>query len=184
MAILFLSQGVPMMRSGDEVLQSQSGNNNVYCQDNALAWFDWQLVQTHRDMLHFVRELIALRKRHPSLRRQRFLTGRPAPGASLPDVAWHGERLHEPPWHDPGARLLAFTLAGTCADEKPLHVVLNMSDNARVVALPAHAGCVWHRALDTALPPPQDIVPRERQTHVDDGFYVAQPRSVAVLEAH
>ena len=183
MAILFLSQGVPMMRSGDEVLHSQSGNNNVYCQDNALAWFDWQLVDTHRDMLRFVRELIALRKRHPSLRRQRFLTGRPAPGASLPDVAWHGERLHEPPWDDPSARLLAFTLAGTCAEEKPLHVVLNMSDNARAVALPALAGCAWHRALDTALPPPQDIVPRETQTRVDDGFCVAQPRSVAVLEA-
>ena len=184
MALLLLSQGVPMIRSGDEVLHSQFGNNNVYCQDNALAWFDWRLVETHGDMLRFVRELIAFRKRHPSLRRRRFLTGRPAPGASLPDVTWHGEHLHNPPWREPDARALAFTLAGTSVHEEPLHVVLNMSDNARVVALPAHAGCVWHRAFDTALPPPQDIVPRERQTHVDDGFYVAQPRSVAVLEAH
>ena len=184
MAILFLSQGVPMMRAGDEVLHSQLGSNNVYCQDNALAWFDWQLVETHRDMLRFVRELIALRKRHPSLRRQRFLTGRPAPGASMPDITWHGERLHEPPWQDPDARLLAFTLAGTRVDEAPLHVILNMSGDARAVAVPALEGYVWHRALDTELAPPNDILPRERQSRVEIGFYVAQPRSVAVLEAH
>jgi glycogen operon protein len=173
-----------MMRAGDEVLHSQRGNNNVYCQDNALAWFDWQLVETHRDMLRFVRELIALRKRHPSLRRQRFLTGRPAPGASLPDVAWHGERLHEPPWHDPDARLLAFTLAGTRPDESPLHVVLNMSDEARAVAIPAPGRYVWHRALDTSLSPPHDIVPRDGQEPLRDRSYLVQARSVAVLEAH
>jgi glycogen operon protein len=184
MAILYLSQGVPMMLAGDEVLRSQQGNNNAYCQDNALGWFDWRLVETQREMLRFVRELIALRKRHRSLRRQRFLTGRPAPGASMPDVSWHGERLHEPQWHDPGAQLLAFTLAATCGDETPLHIILNMSNDARAVAVPALEGYVWHRALDTALAPPQDIAPRERQTRVDDGFYLAQPRSVVVLEAH
>ncbi len=135
-------------------------------------------------MLRFVRELIVLRKRHSSLRRQRFLTGRPAPGASLPDVTWHGERLHEPLWQDPGARLLAFTLAGTRADETPLHVILNMSGDVRAVAVPALEGYVWHRALDTELPPPQDILPLERQTPMEGGFYLAQPRSVAVLEAH
>ncbi len=80
MAILFLSQGVPMILAGDEVLRSQRGNNNAYSQDNELSWFDWRLIETNRDMLRFTRELIALRKRHPSLRRRRFLTGRPAPG--------------------------------------------------------------------------------------------------------
>ena len=112
LAILLLSQGVPMILAGDEVLRSQRGNNNSWCQDKELAWFDWRLVETRADMLRFVRELIALRMRHPGLRRRRFLTGRAAQGSSLPDVAWHGERLHEPPWNDAGARLLAFTLAG------------------------------------------------------------------------
>jgi glycogen operon protein len=184
LAILFLSQGVPMFLAGDEVLRGQRGNNNAWCQDNELSWFDWRLTQTNHDMLRFVRELIALRKRHPGLRRRRFLTGRPAPGASLPDIAWHGERLHEPPWHDGGARLLAFTLAGVDPGEGPLHVILNMSDAARAVAVPELAGYAWWRALDTALAAPEDIAPPERQSAVEGDRYVAQARSVVVLEAH
>jgi isoamylase len=183
MAILFLSQGVPMILAGDEVLRGQHGNNNGYCQDNELSWFDWQLVETNRDMLRFVRELIALRKRHPSLRRQRFLTGRPAPGAALPDVTWHGESLHEPPWQDGGARLLAFTLAGVRAGETPLHVILNMSDVARPVAIPGLTGYAWQRALDTALASPHDITRPDEQTATQGDHYLAQPRTVVVLEA-
>jgi len=184
MAILLLSQGVPMILAGDEVLRSQSGNNNAYCQDNELSWFNWNLVETNRDMLRFVRELIALRKRHPSLRRPRFLTGRPAPGATLPDVAWHGERLNEPPWRDGNARLLAFTLAGARDGETPLHVILNMSDAARPVAVPALPGYAWRRALDTALAAPLDIIPSAQQTAIRGAHYAAQARSVVVLEAH
>ena len=76
MAILFLSQGIPMILAGDEVLRSQAGNNNVWCQDNELGWFDWTLVERNADMLRFVRGLIALRRRHPSLQRRHFLSGR------------------------------------------------------------------------------------------------------------
>jgi isoamylase len=183
LAILFLSQGVPMMLAGDEVLRSQRGNNNGYCQDNELSWFDWRLLSTRGDMLRFVRELIALRKRHPGLCRQRFLTGRPAPGATLPDVAWHGERLREPLWHDAGAQLLAFTLAGEHATESPLHVIFNMSDAARTVAVPVIDGYRWRRALDTARVSPDDIVPPQQQTGAEGEQYLAQPRSVVVLEA-
>jgi isoamylase len=184
MAILFLSQGAPMILAGDEVLRSQRGNNNAYCQDNELSWFDWRLVDANREMLRFTRELIALRKRHPSLRRRRFLTGRAASGALLPDVSWHGERLNEPPWHDGAARLLAFTLAGAGAQEKPLHVILNMSHEARTVDVPALPDRVWLRALDTALASPHDVTPREQQSVSARDLYVAQPRSVVVLEAH
>ena len=183
MAILLLSQGVPMILSGDEVLRSQRGNNNAWCQDNELSWFDWRLVEARADMLRFVRELIALRKRHPGLRRQRFLTGRPGPGASLPDIAWHGERLHEPPWHDGGARLLAFTLGAQQAGEASLHVILNMSEAERTVAVPVLAGQRWRLALDTALASPHDIAAPGQQASVEGGHYVAQGRSVVVLEA-
>ncbi len=183
MAILFLSQGVPMILAGDEVLRTQRGNNNAYCHDNELSWIDWRLVETNRDMLRFVRELIALRKRHPSLRRQRFPTGRSAPGATQPDVAWHGERLHEPPWHDGSAQLLCFTLAGVRTGEAPLHAILNMSDVARAVAVPVLAGCHWRRALDTSFASPHEITRPEQQTAVDGEHYVAQSRSVVVLEA-
>ena len=134
-------------------------------------------------MLRFTRELIALRKRHPSLRRQRFLTGRPAPGATLPDITWHGERLNEPAWHDADARLLAFTLAGQHSGEATLHVILNMSDAERTVAVPVLAGQRWRRAVDTALDSPHDITRPGQQISVDGGHYLAQARSVVVLEA-
>jgi isoamylase len=68
-ALLLLSQGVPMLLAGDEVLRTQRGNNNAWCQDNELSWFDWRLTETNSDMLRFVREMIALRRRHPGLSR-------------------------------------------------------------------------------------------------------------------
>jgi isoamylase len=182
MAILFLSQGVPMILAGDEVLRSQRGNNNAYSQDNEVSWFDWRLTQTHRDMLRFTRELIALRRRHPSLHRRSFLTGRAATGISLPDIAWHSERLNEPPWHDSNARLLAFTLAGATRREKPLHVILNMWWEPRSVAIPTLPDCTWRVALDTARASPNDITPPEQSAETASERYIAQPRSVVVLE--
>jgi isoamylase len=183
LAILFLSQGVPMLLAGDEVLRSQRGNNNCYCQDNPLSWFDWLSPEAAPGMLRFVRELIALRRRHPSLRRRHFLTGRPSPGQTLPDVAWHGEHLNEPRWSDPDARLLAFTLGGEEHGEPPLHVVLNMDDSARLVALPELNGRSWRRIVDTALESPKDIVPIVQQASVESGQCHAEPRCVVVLEA-
>ena len=109
--LLFLSQGVPMLLAGDEVLRTQDGNNNVWCQDNEIGWFDWGSVERNADMLRFVRELIALRKRHPSLQRRRFLSGQPRKGSELSDISWHGPDAELPPWDDPDGRSLAFTLA-------------------------------------------------------------------------
>src|SRR5207249_2197735 len=74
-ATLLLSQGVPMLLSGDEFLRTQQGNNNAWCQDNDISWVDWSLATKHADFLHFVHEMIALRKRHPVLRRRRFFRG-------------------------------------------------------------------------------------------------------------
>src|SRR5215470_16260082 len=76
-AILMISRGVPMLLAGDEIWRTQRGNNNAWCQDNELSWFDWSLVETERDMLEFVRGMIALRRRHPSLTRNAFFTGKP-----------------------------------------------------------------------------------------------------------
>ena len=129
-AILMLSRGVPMLLAGDEVLRSQSGNNNAWCQDNALSWFDWRLAEANRDMLRFTRESIALRRRHACLTANRFFDGRPIDGRGIPDIAWHGARLSEPPWDDAQGRVLAFTMAGVADDEDDLHVILNMSDRA------------------------------------------------------
>ncbi|GAB7522661.1 glycogen debranching protein GlgX [Paraburkholderia sp. 2C] len=182
-AIVLLSQGVPMMLAGDEALRSQRGNNNVYCQDNALAWFDWKPAKAGADMTRFVREMIALRKRHASLRRTRFLTGTPSPGQTRPDVAWHGERLDEPAWHDHGARLLAWTLGAEAPGEPSLHVVLNMNASPREVALPALDGRRWRRIVDTALESPRDIAcAAAAPIAMESGHCRVEARSVVVLE--
>jgi isoamylase len=106
-AILMISRGVPMLMAGDEVLRTQYGNNNAWCQDNELSWFDWRLVETERNMLEFVRGMIAFRRRHACLTHNAFFTGKPGPGGYMPDISWHGVRLNEPAWHDWEARFLA-----------------------------------------------------------------------------
>ncbi|WP_408161054.1 glycogen debranching protein GlgX [Caballeronia jiangsuensis] len=183
MAILLLSQGVPMLLAGDEILRTQRGNNNAFCQDNALSWIDWQLSGDALDMLRFVREMIALRKRHASLRRRRFLTGQPSNGQTHADVAWHGERLDAPAWHDPGARLVAFTLAGQTAGEPMLHIVFNMNDDARDIALPVVDSGSWRRIVDTAAQAPGDIVADVERASIERAACRVGARSVVVLES-
>jgi glycogen operon protein len=172
-----------MLLAGDEMLQTQGGNNNAYCQDNEVAWFDWALADRHAEMLRFTRELIALRRRHPCLTLNRFYTGAPVPGRDLPDIAWHAVRLDEPPWHDGEARLLRFTIAGLSKDEDDLHVVLNMAETGADVALPRIGGRRWHVAVDTSRPAPLDVVERHRQDPWEASSYSAGPRSAVVLEA-
>src|SRR5262249_18234185 len=89
-ATLLLSQGVPMLLAGDEFLRTQHGNNNAWCQDNEISWVNWNLAAENADFLRFVREMIALRKRHPALRRRTFLRGAGPDGTQRPDVIWHG----------------------------------------------------------------------------------------------
>jgi glycogen operon protein len=182
-AILLLSQGVPMLLAGDEILRTQRGNNNAYCQDNALSWMDWRFSDDALDMLRFVREMIALRRRHPSLRRRRFLTGAAEQGRTHPDVAWHGERLGAPAWGDPGARLVAFTLAGHAPGTPMLHVVLNMNADARDAELPALDDANWRRMVDTAAEAPADIVSAVETARVERGACRVEARSVVVLES-
>ena len=182
-AILMLSRGVPMLLGGDEVLRSQAGNNNAWCQDNALSWFDWRLAETNREMLRFTRESIALRRRHACLTANRFFDGKLLPGRGIPDIAWHGPRLDAPAWHDGQGRFLRFTIAGLMDDEEDLHVILNMSDQAVEAALPSIPGRRWHVALDSSRAPPADVLAPSRQRPHAAGNYSAQAHSVIVLEA-
>lgn len=183
MAILLLSQGVPMLLAGDEILRTQRGNNNAFCQDNECSWMNWRLPDDARAMLHFVRDLIALRKRHACLRRRRFLTGRPENGQMQPDVAWHGERLNEPAWNDPGARFVAFTLAGHARGDAMLHILLNMNDDSRDAAIPLFDADAthnaWRRVVDTSsgFARAPDTAERERERCRIDA------RSIVVLES-
>ena len=181
--ILMLSLGVPMILSGDEVLRSQRGNNNTWCQDNELAWFDWRLTETNSDMLRFVKQLVRLRRRHRSLSRNSFLTGKPIPGRAIPDIEWHGARLTDPGWDDPTGRLLVYTLAGLDDDEEDLHIILNMCEAACEVERPSIPGRAWFLAVDTSRPEPDDIVEPDSQQLCDLPVYRVGPRSIVVLEA-
>ncbi|MBK1723800.1 glycogen debranching protein GlgX [Thiocystis violacea] len=180
-SILMLSQGVPMLLSGDEVFRTKLGNNNTYCQNNELSWSDWGLVDKNREMLDFVRAMIALRRRHPSLTRDRFLTGKPERGKTLPDIAWHGVGLEQPQWDDPTNHALAFTLAGKDEDEPHLHVMLNMGMTALEFAVPGLKGLSWCLAVDTFCEP--SVIEPENQQPIQPGRVAVRPHSVVVLEA-
>jgi isoamylase len=183
LAVLMLSRGVPMLCAGDEVLRTQCGNNNAYCQANEVSWFDWSRLESQREMLDFTRGMIALRRRHASLTANRFYRGRLIPARGIADIAWHGTRLQQAPWGDATARVLAFTIAGIEDDEADLHAILNMSDEVIDVELPTLPGRVWRVAVNTAQAPPQDIVEPARQVPLSASRYRLTSRSVVVLEA-
>ena len=178
-AILLLSQGVPMLRSGDEVGQTQHGNNNVYCQDNATSWLSWNFGE--RELLRFFQRMIALRRMHPALQRGRFFSGAPTE-RGLPEIAWHGCRLNQPGWNDPASGVLAFTLAGS-SSTADLHVMINMEDGKLAFDVPPLDGRTWHRVIDTALLSPTDIVDLECAPAFTEHTYPVDARSLVLLSS-
>jgi glycogen operon protein len=115
LATLFLSQGVPMLLGGDEFGRTQEGNNNAWCQDNAISWYGWEHAEWQRRLLAFTRRLIALRREHPVFRRTQFLVGREQEGSGLPDVWWFradGRRMTQRDWADGAVRTLGVFLNG------------------------------------------------------------------------
>jgi isoamylase len=181
-AILMISRGIPMLLAGDEIWRTQHGNNNAWCQDNELSWFDWSLVETERNMLEFVRGMIALRRRHASLVHNAFFTGKPIPGRDIPDIRWHGMRLNEPAWHDSTTQFLAFTIAGLTTNEDHLHVIFNMAGVGMDAPLPPMPGKNWYPVVDTSDSATSGIFPPENQQPVVAMVWRAQPHSVIVFE--
>jgi isoamylase len=179
LCLLLLSAGTPMLAMGDEVGRSQRGNNNAYCQDNPLSWFDWTLVERQADLLRFTRCLIAFRQR-----RDVVLHHDDLPLTELLRrcaVEWHGVEPHRPDW-GPDSHSLAFSY--TSAEHRfRLHLMVNAWWQPLRFALPA-TGVVdghWHRWIDTALPSPQDIVAWEDAPPLSELAYRVQPRSVVAL---
>ncbi|GGS93420.1 glycogen operon protein GlgX homolog [Planobispora rosea] len=171
MAVLLTSQGVPMILSGDEVGRTQLGNNNTYCQDNELSWFDWTLGESNPELFRFVRHLIAFRHAHPALR--------PA-WHPYDAVTWHGVRAGEPDW-SAESRFLAVTRHGPDGDV--VHVAMNAHWEAHDTQLPQPPpGLEWCLAADTAAPAPHDVHPAGTEpplTH--PGRYLVAPRSTVIL---
>ena len=164
---------------GDEVRRTQRGNNNAYCQDNEISWFDWTLLDKHEDLLRFWQHMIAFRKTHSVLRRSRYFTGQ-VNRRGVADITWHGCNLAEPGWDDPGARSLAFTLGGFGA-ETDIHIMMNMYWDALEFQIPQVKDRKWARAVDTALPSPDDIAEPGGEIVVDGPTYIVTGRSVVVL---
>jgi len=153
LTVLFLSQGVPMLLAGDELGRTQRGNNNAYCQDNAVSWVDWTLTGKESGLLRFTRELIALRKEFAVLRRTSFLTGQPGPDGR-PDVTWHGPRLYQPEWGT-AHQVLGMHLAG----ERDVYLAVNGTDEALPFEIPQPGeGQQWRETVDTSRPSPSDFL--------------------------
>jgi glycogen operon protein len=165
MATLLVSQGVPMILGGDEFLRTQNGNNNAWCQDNSISWVDWTLRERNQDFVRFVRMMIALRKAHPVLTRRTFFTG--GGRGQPPEILWHGVEPSRPDFSY-RSQALALALDGRRSDrpnlvDRDIYLAMNASSTALDFKIPAApSGRAWRRAVDTALPSPNDIVDEDR----------------------
>jgi glycogen operon protein len=188
LTILMISQGVPMLLMGDEARQTQYGNNNAYCQDNDLTWFDWARSEEHADLIRFTSNLLAFRRRHPHMRRTNYFMGE-TNERGLPDLAWHGCLLNSPGWNDPDSRVLAFTLGGfrgrthgdDRADDVDIHVMMNMEFQDLDFEVPSAMGRHWYRAIDTAAASPADFPEPGAEERVQGDKVRVRDRSIVVL---
>ncbi|QDU26756.1 Glycogen debranching enzyme [Anatilimnocola aggregata] len=180
LAVNMLSLGVPMILMGDEIRQTQHGNNNAYCQDNELSWLDWSLLDKHADVHRFFSLLCARR----SLRSVEHEQKRLSVNAMLREAtkSWHGVKLHQPDWSD-ASRSIA--LSGELRQEGlQFYLILNAYWESLEFELPVLEKSVWRRWIDTGLDSPLDICPwQESPAHLG-GSYSAASRSVVMLFAY
>jgi glycogen operon protein len=179
LAVQSLAVGTPMLLMGDEVRRTQQGNNNAYCQDDEISWFDWTLVDRYADVLRFVRVLNAFRKQRDVV----------VEGSTLnlnellqrAKIRWSGVALDQPDWNDQ-SHSLAMTIESLRA-RFLFHCLFNAYTGPLTFELPIvePGDEPWRRCVDTALASPEDASPWDRAPVVHDRAYVAQPHSVVVL---
>jgi glycogen operon protein len=191
LSTLFLSQGVPMLLGGDEMGRTQGGNNNAYCQDNEISWFDWGLRDDNLELLGFTRRLMDFRTAHPVLRRRRWFQGRSIRGQELKDIAWFnpdGQEMTDADWDAGFAKVLGVFLNG---DEIPNRGPRGerIVDDSLLLLFSAHHepidftipeggyGEQWDLAFDTAEPLAAEA---SRQYKAGDEVRV-EARSLVVL---
>jgi isoamylase len=170
-ALLLVSRGIPMILMGDEVGRTQHGNNNPYCHDNEISWFDWTLLEANGDIFEFFRHCIHFRHAHPVLRGTSHFRHEDRAGSGYPDISWHGVRAWQPDWGH-HTRTMAFLLCGRHADEDDyVYVAMNMHWEAHTFELPRlPAGLQWHTFVDTgdhaSYPPGQEPVSVNQLQHL------------------
>ena len=169
MATLMFSQGTPMICGGDEISRTQKGNNNAYCQDNEISWFNWNLDEESKTMLEFTKKVIQIRKSHPALHRTKFFQGRLIRGTSIRDIVWYksnGCEMDDATWNSHSTRSLGMFLAGSGVDDVdengiPLHddnllIMLNASEHDENFVLP-NFGTQWELVISTSDPKNNNI---------------------------
>ncbi len=201
-ATLLLSQGVPMIVAGDECRRTQQGNNNAWCQDNAVSWFDWRLVTEHADLVRFVTALIRMRLDNPALRRRSFLEGGSIDSGVLPDVEWFSPEGNHIDWYAADGSLTCFFSAPSPEElaREPDPAAGGSDGTPRHVMLFAHAGSLprsfhfprseplrrlaWRVFIDTSQAPPADVHPDAAGPLVDVNTLMQLPeRSLVCLVA-
>jgi glycogen operon protein len=185
LALLLLSRGVPMLLMGDEAGRTQRGNNNAYCQDNDLSWFDWSLRQSNAELFRFTQLLLAFRRKHPMLRSNTFPKLVDMVGSGHPDLGFHGTEPEHPDL-SPTSRTLAFRLCGQHAPkpDDDIYVAMNMYWDALPFGLPAPGdGKQWRVAVNTSMPAGQDIFDERLPELADQKQITVGARSLVVLIA-
>jgi isoamylase len=166
--LLFLSNGIPMFRAGDEFLNTQFGNNNPYNQDNEIGWLDWSQLQANQDIFRFFKKMIAFRKSHPSMCRSRFWRD---------DISWYG--IGPTVDLSPDSRSLAFCLHGASQADDDIYVMINAYWQELQFQIQAGTPQDWLRIVDTGLPSPEDFL--EPGLPLQQLTYRVAPRSIVVL---
>jgi glycogen operon protein len=175
-----LAAGTPMLLMGDEVRRTQAGNNNAYCQDGEISWFDWSLLDRHADIHRFLKLLSAFRQRRDIVAERRNLSLNQLLRQAR--IEWHGVALNRPDWSE-HSHSLAFTLR-SLRERFLLHGMLNAywePLNFEIPPVPAESRKHWCRCIDTALASPDDFRRWEDAPSVQQNTYFVQPRSVVML---
>jgi glycogen operon protein len=170
---LFISRGVPMLLGGDEFRRTQRGNNNAYCQDNEVSWFDWSLLEKHKEIHRFTRGMIAFRRAHPVLRKESFYTEA--------DIKWLAPNGASPDWANAQQNSVACLIPGMT--EPDLLLLFNAGSKSVDFSIPAlPAGTIWRLAVDTSRAAPDDLADAGKEPALEDqmGFRL-ESRSSAIL---
>lgn len=186
---LFLSSGTPMLNMGDEVFRTQHGNNNAYCQDNYISWFDWELVEANKPLLEFTKKLIQFRKKHTAFMRDEFFTGlKKIENTSYYDIMWFNSSAQEPDWNSQ-TKFLAFLLNGNTGNpiyDKPdndFYIILNGHSNDLTVTIPPSPnGKIWRRLIDTSYIDGKEFAGEETAEPLSNqNMYVVLANTAVVL---
>ncbi len=179
LTLTFIAQGTPMLLMGDEVRRTQRGNNNAYCQDNEIGWFDWDLVKKNGELLTFTRDIIAFIQKLEIFKIEDLLAT--PDDIDEPHITWHGVELNKPDWSK-NSHSLAFTLYHPQAKET-IHVMVNAYWDTLKFRLPNLKEQKWYKVIDTSAGAPNDFCQPELATSLERGVMKVKDRSIMLLVA-